>query len=386
MQAVRGLQGAWQWSGLLQGAWRVSPQPARLLSSVETRLKGGLATVTLNRPKALNALNLDMIRQLEPLLRGWEGAASGVAVVAVRGAGGKAFCAGGDIRAITAVPGGPEQREFFREEYRLDQLVGRLNIPYIAIMNGITMGGGVGISVNGRFRIATEKTVFAMPETAIGLVPDVGGGWFLPRLPGQLGMFLGLTGHRLKGWDCLKAGVATHAVKEENVETLLSDLVRLTETKENITEADVEAVLSEHTPEEALDHTFSLAEHGDTIDRTFNGETVEEIISRLEREPQSALVKRALAALAAASPTSLAVAHRQIRTGGQLASLAEVLQMEHRLVLRCCQDKDFYEGVRATLVDRDNSPAWQPASLQQVTQDRLDWYFSSLGTEELQFE
>jgi len=148
----------------------------------------------------------------------------------------------------------------------------------------------------------------------------------------------------------------------------------------------VEAVLSEHTPEEALDHTFSLAEHGDTIDRTFNGETVEEIISRLEREPQSALVKRALAALAAASPTSLAVAHRQIRTGGQLASLAEVLQMEHRLVLRCCQDKDFYEGVRATLVDRDNSPAWQPASLQQVTQDRLDWYFSSLGTEELQFE
>ena len=178
MQAVRGLQGAWQGSGLLQGAWRVSPQPARLLSSVETRLKGGLATVTLNRPKALNALNLDMIRQLEPLLRGWEGAASGVAVVAVRGAGGKAFCAGGDIRAITAVPGGPEQREFFREEYRLDQvkvvccfdsistglnsvvqLVGRLNIPYIAIMNGITMGGGVGISVNGRFRIATEKTV-----------------------------------------------------------------------------------------------------------------------------------------------------------------------------------------------------------------------------------
>ena len=177
----------------------------------------------------------------------------------------------------------------------------------------------------------------------------------------------------------------------------------MTETKDNITAADVDAVLSEHTPEEALGHTFSLAEHGDTIDRTFNGETVEEIISRLEREPQSGLVKRALAALAAASPTSLAVAHRQIRTGGQLNSLAEVgklscnpndrlvawrvqvLQMEHRLVLRCCQDKDFYEGVRATLVDRDNSPAWQPASLQQVTQDRLDWYFSSLGAEELQF-
>ena len=167
-------------------------------SSVISSVDQGLGLITLNRPKALNSLNLDMIRILQPLLQSWQAPGSGVKAVMVRGAGGKAFCAGGDIRAITEVPGGDMQKTFFREEYQLDDLVGRLSIPYIAVMNGITMGGGVGISVNGRFRIATEKTVFAMPETAIGLVPDVGGGYFLPRLQGELGMFLGLTGHRLK--------------------------------------------------------------------------------------------------------------------------------------------------------------------------------------------
>merc|ERR1719270_2331126 len=195
--------------------------------SVLTQVQGGLGLISLNRPKALNSLNLDMIRILTPILKQWEAPNSGVKAVFIKGSGGKSFCAGGDIRAITSEPGGEMQKTFFREEYQLDHLVGRLSIPYIAVMNGITMGGGVGISVNGRFRLATEKTVFAMPETGIGLVPDVGGGYFLPRLQGHLGMFLGLTGHRLKGWDCLHAGIATHAVSDDNVDEVQAELVKL---------------------------------------------------------------------------------------------------------------------------------------------------------------
>ena len=171
--------------------------------SVVSSVRGGVGMLTLNRPKALNALNLEMIQTLTPILKEWETGKDGVQMVVIKGEGGKAFCAGGDIRAITEVPGGDMQKQFFVEEYQLDHLVGSLAIPYVAIMNGIAMGGGVGISVNGKFRVATEKTVFAMPETGIGLVPDVGGGFFLPRMTGQMGMFLGLTGHRLKGWDCL---------------------------------------------------------------------------------------------------------------------------------------------------------------------------------------
>merc|ERR1719430_1487458 len=216
----------------------------------------------------------------------------------VRGAGEKAFCAGGDIRAITAVPGGEMQRQFFTEEYQLDHLVGSYSLPYIAVLNGITMGGGVGVSVNGKWRVATEKTVFAMPETAIGLVgcavlsmpptgigqiPDVGGGFFLPRLQGQLGMFLGLTGHRLKGWDCFSAGLATHAVKGDDVPKLEEAISELASRDENgALDSQVKQLLDEFTPEEAREHNFSLEEHMDMINRVFSADTVEEVVDRLE--------------------------------------------------------------------------------------------------------
>ena len=351
---------------------------------VTTTISNGLGLLTLNRPKALNSLNLEMIRILGPVLRDWQREDSGVKVVVVRGQGGKAFCAGGDIRAITEVPGGEMQRTFFREEYQLDHLVGSLAIPYVAIMNGITMGGGVGISVNGRFRIATERTMFAMPETGIGLIPDVGGGFFLPRLSGQLGMFLGLTGHRLKAWDCLQAGVATHAVSEAEIDEVISTLEQLASTKDQVTEEDVEKALDNLNSAEATNHVFSLAEHSEVINRIFGSDSVENIV-KLLREEKSPFAAKALKSIEAASPTSLKVAFRQIREGAELKSLGEVLQMEQRLVLRCCEDKDFYEGVRATLIDRDNKPQWSPATLEDVSAEKVDHYFSDLGDLELKF-
>lgn len=348
------------------------------MSSVVSSTEQGVGWVKLNRPKALNALNLDMIRSLSPILRDWARPDSGVKLVVVHSAGEKAFCAGGDIKAITEVPGGQMQKDFFLEEYQLDHLVGTLSIPYIAIMDGITMGGGVGISVNGRWRVATERTVFAMPEVAIGLVPDVGGGFFLPRLSGELGMFLGLTGHRLKGWDCLHAGLATHAVRAEQLGAMDSALASLGGRAEGkVGEESVKEVLDQFMPDQAREHTFSLASQMEEINETFSADSVEEIVTNLEKS-DSQFAARTLKSLKAASPTSLKVGFSQIRRGGQLASLGEVLRMEYRLVTRCCQDKDFYEGVRATLVDRDNKPVWQPATLEGVTQERVDHYFSRL--------
>jgi len=350
--------------------------------SVLTQVQGGLGLITLNRPKALNSLNLDMIRILTPILKQWEAPNSGVKAVFIKGSGGKSFCAGGDIRAITSEPGGEMQKTFFREEYQLDHLVGRLSIPYIAVMNGITMGGGVGISVNGRFRLATEKTVFAMPETGIGLVPDVGGGYFLPRLQGHLGMFLGLTGHRLKGWDCLHAGIATHAVTDNNVDNVQTELIKLTSTKDKVCTEDVKNILDQANEGEAVNQKFSLGQHMNDINRIFGQDSVENIIESLQKE-DTTLFTKSLKSIQAASPTSLKVTFRQIREGGKLKSLGDVLKMEQRLVLRCCEDKDFYEGVRATLIDRDNKPQWSPPTLEQVTEDKLSHYFSDLGSQEL---
>merc|ERR1719228_694538 len=351
--------------------------------SVVASVRGVVGMITLNRPKALNALNLEMIQTLTPLLKRWENMEEGVEMVIIKGEGGKAFCAGGDIRAITEVPGGSMQKEFFREEYKLDQLVGKLGIPYVAILNGITMGGGVGISVNAKLRVATEKTVFAMPETGIGLVPDVGGGYFLPRLPGHLGMFLGLTGHRLQGWDCLHAGVATHGARGEKVEQMEEALISLSETKTVVSEKDVVEVLDQFQAEEAMQHTFSLAKHMEEINRIFCGDSVEQIVLSLRKE-ESQFAMKALQSLEAASPTSLKVAHRQIREGEKMDTLKEVLRMEYRLVTRCCQDKDFYEGVRAALIDRDKKPVWVPGYIEEVTEDKINWYFSSLEEEELE--
>ena len=221
-----------------------------------------------------------------------------------------------------------------------------------------------------------------MPECGIGLVPDVGGSHFLPRLSGQLGMFLALTGSRLKGWDCLHAGIATHAVDNDNMESLEADLLRLGDGGVVRVE-DVQTVLDSHTDKSAYNGTsFSLAGQLEKIDEIFSGGSVEEIMQRYSEDGSDWSLKQ-LKTMSRLSPTSVKVSYRQVREGGMLHSLAECLNMEYRLVRRCCEDKDFYEGVRAAIIDKDNSPKWSPATLDEVTEEVVDRYFSSLGEEEL---
>jgi len=336
--------------------------------------KGGVGWITLNRPKALNALNLEMIREMHPQLSKWQDDPA-IKTVVVKGSGEKAFCAGGDIMALTGENGSQIQKEFFSEEYKLDNLVGNFRKPYVAILNGIVMGGGVGISVHAQYRVATQNTVFAMPETGIGLVPDVGGAYFLPRLEGSLGMFLGLTGHRLKGRDCLHAGIATHAVHSQNIPDLES---AISSNPQNI-----KTILDEfhHKSSFEVDKGSSLEPHMETINRIFSKPTVEEILQLLKEE-KSEFSGKVLKNLGKASPSSLKVGHRQLTQGRHIENLSKCLEMEYRLVMGCCANPDFYEGVRALLVDRDNSPKWSPATLEDVTEEHVDSYFKPLPADQ----
>ncbi|KAM7153146.1 3-hydroxyisobutyryl-CoA hydrolase, mitochondrial isoform 2-T2 [Macrochelys suwanniensis] len=295
--------------------------------------RGCAGVITMNRPKALNALNLSMIRQIYPQLKTWERDPETFLII-IKGTGGKAFCAGGDIRAITDAGkvGDRLAQDFFREEYILNNAVGTCQKPYVALIDGITMGGGVGLSVHGHFRVATEKTLFAMPETAIGLFPDVGGGYFLPRLSGKIGYYLALTGFRLKGRDLQKAGIATHFVESEKLPALEEDLMALkSPSKENVAD-----VLNSY--------------HMKTINKM--------------------------------SPTSLKMTLRQLREGASM-TLQDVLTMEYRLSQACMSGHDFYEGVRAVLIDKDQVPKWKPATLEEVTDEFVDSCFKSLGNSDL---
>uniref|UniRef100_W5UBM4 3-hydroxyisobutyryl-CoA hydrolase n=1 Tax=Ictalurus punctatus TaxID=7998 RepID=W5UBM4_ICTPU len=341
---------------------------------------GNAGVITLNRPKALNALNLSMIRLLHPQLKKWEND-SETDLVIIKGAGGKAFCAGGDIRAVTEAgkAGDSLAQDFFREEYILNNAIGTYRKPYVALIDGITMGGGVGLSVHGRFRVATEKTLFAMPETAIGLFPDVGGGYFLPRLQGKLGLFLALTGFRLKGRDVQRSGVATHFVQSEKISALEKDLVGL----KSPSAGDVAAVLDSYQEQSRLDaeKPFVLQQHTEAIDRLFEGSSVEEILEKLQKD-QSAFAQKQVETLSKMSPTSLKLTFRQLQAGAGL-SLQEVLVMEYRLCQACMRGHDFYEGVRAVLIDKDQSPKWKPATLAEVSEQHIEDSFASLGDKDL---
>lgn len=241
------------------------------------------------------------------------------------------------------------------------------------------MGAGVGLSVHGQFRVATEKCVFAMPETAIGLFPDVGGGYFLPRLQGKLGYLLGLAGFRLKGRDVYTAGIATHFVDFEKLDMLENDLLALkSPSKENIAD-----VLETYHKKSKVDQgkPFILEEHLDKINSWFSGNTVEEIIENLQQDGSSFALEQ-LKVINKMSPTSLKITLRQLMEGSS-KTLQEVLTMEYRMVQVCMAGHDFYEGVRAVLIDKDQSPKWKPASLKEVTDEVVNNYFKSLGSNDL---
>ncbi|XP_061782190.1 3-hydroxyisobutyryl-CoA hydrolase, mitochondrial [Nerophis lumbriciformis] len=343
---------------------------------------GRAGVITMNRPKVLNALNMSMIRLIYPQLKKWE-SDSETDLVIIKGAGGKAFCAGGDIRALTEAGkvGDPLAKVFFREEYMLNNAIGTYRKPFIALIDGITMGGGVGLSVHGRFRVATEKTLFAMPETAIGLFPDVGGGYFLPRLQGKLGLFLAMTGFRLKGRDVHSAGISTHFVESKKISHLEKELMDLkSPTVENISR-----VLDSLQNESSLDSEkpFVLENHMSDINRLFTSDSVEGIMQNLKAD-SSDFAKKQIEILSRMSPTSLKITYKQLQAGATL-SLQDVFVMEYRLSQACLRGCDFYEGVRAVLVDKDQNPKWNPPTLEEVSDQSVDQCFSSLGEMDMSF-
>ncbi|HEY4546645.1 MAG TPA: enoyl-CoA hydratase/isomerase family protein [Pedomonas sp.] len=326
-------------------------------------IRGRAGVVTLNRPKALNALTREMLVAFYDQVKVWD-ASPEVERIVIRGAGDRAFCAGGDVVSLYNLgkEGGEGYCRFFWDEYRADYLTSVLSKPYVALLDGIVMGGGVGLSVHGPYRIATEKTLFAMPETGIGLIPDVGGTHLLGGMPGQLGVYLGLLGERLKAADCLYAGIATHYVPSGKIEALFEALVSES--------GSVDDILARFQEEPGA---APLAERQSEIDRYFAGETVEDIAAALSAGDEwAAGVRDRLLGL---SPTSLKLTLRAVRAGASL-DLAECLRQEYRLVCNIRHGKDFYEGVRAQLVDKDRSPKWNPATLADVTAEAVEAHFA----------
>ena len=320
-----------------------------LIDSVTTREHGRIGHITINRPQALNALTIEMIEAIAETLVAWRDKPSIHAVV-IEGAGGRAFCAGGDIRAVrsAALAGAFDVIEaFFQAEYALNLAIARYPKPYIALIDGICMGGGVGLSIHGVARVATEAAMFAMPETGIGFFPDVGATYALPRLRGAVGMYMGLTGARLTGADAVYAGVATHFVPRE----------RLTGLVDALAADGIAALAAAAEPAPA-----TLPGLMDQI-RCFEADSVPAILARLE-QVGTAWSRATLATLRSVSPSAVLWSFEAIRGGAGL-TLEAALQAELALTRRVTRHPDLAEGVRAMVVDKDRSPQWQPASLEQ---------------------
>eukprot|EP01104_Vermistella_antarctica_P006430 TRINITY_DN17133_c0_g1_i1.p1 TRINITY_DN17133_c0_g1~~TRINITY_DN17133_c0_g1_i1.p1 ORF type:complete len:427 (+),score=93.04 TRINITY_DN17133_c0_g1_i1:73-1281(+) len=343
--------------------------------SVLCEIHGKCGTAILNREKALNSLSLPMIRGLTSLYKQWE-ADDNIAVIALRGAGPKAFCAGGDVVAIhhAGKSGEPLTDTFFREEYELDYQISQLNTPHVALITGITMGGGVGVSVNGKYRVASNSSRFAMPETAIGFFPDVGGSYFLSRLERGLGMYLGLSGSQLRGYDVFDAGIATHYVEEDQMPSLVKRLHAVTSPDQ------VNGVLAEFTAAHGSQASSALSPKvREAVARCFEKDSIEEIFEALKNEKEEKeWAKKTLASMKLFSPTSLKVVHRQLVEGGK-KSLKECFEMEFAISQTFMSKKqDFFEGVRALLVDKDRKPKWNPATVAEVSDEEVNDYFQPL--------
>ncbi|MBX9621766.1 MAG: enoyl-CoA hydratase/isomerase family protein [Alphaproteobacteria bacterium] len=334
-----------------------------------SRIEGGIGWITLNRPRALNALSLFMIRKLLRLLKEWEENPSLKAVV-IEGAGEKAFCAGGDVRAIynAKKEGHPQTCDaFFREEYTLNAYIHSYPKPYISLIDGIAMGGGLGISINGSHRIVTERALLAMPETGIGFFPDVGATTFLTNAPGKTGLYLGLTGARLKAACALWSSLGTHFIPATALPAFKKDLSN-----------GLEEALKTHC--QLLTETVFLEKHKADIENHFSHTSVEDIFKSLSHD-DSPFAKKTLATLKTKSPTSLKVVFRQLTEVAN--TFEERMKTEFRLSQRFVEDHDFFEGVRAVLVHKDGTPHWKPAHLEQVPQETINHYFTPLGDKEL---
>ncbi len=343
-------------------------------------VKHGAGFITLNRPKALNALTLGMIHEMSLQLAAWQEDPS-VKAVLIQGAGDRAFCAGGDVRAVWEAgrKGDPLTAEFFRAEYRLNRMIHVFAKPYVALIDGITMGGGVGLSVHGSHRVAGDRTMVAMPEVGIGLFPDVGGTYFLPRLPGRTGLFLALTGWRLSAADAVYCGVATDYVPSERREELVAAFAELDWAKAQ-PDTLVDGLIERFKADPGVSQ---LADHQQLIDHCFSARSVESILAELDKAGDEWAAKVA-AIIRRQSPTSLKVTFAQLEKGAEL-DFDQAMIQEYRLSQAFLAGKDFYEGIRALLVDKDQQPKWTPGDLSEVSAELVEDHFRSLGERDLTF-
>jgi enoyl-CoA hydratase len=332
------------------------------------RREGRAGRITMNRPAALNALTLGMVRKIWAALTAWVDDPA-VHLVLLDGAGGKALCAGGDVRSLydSRTQGSALPRTFWSEEYPLNALIGRYPKPYVALQDGIVMGGGIGLSGHARHRIVTERSRLAMPETGIGLIPDVGGTWLLAHAPGEAGVHLGLTGEAMGAADAIHARFADVLVPSARLPELVG---RLVDDKGGAV-GDVIAFLAQK-PDSA-----PLAERSAEIDRIFGGASVEAMLERLAGTPGEWAQKTA-AVLAQKSPKSLKLTLAAIANARTLGSLEAALNVEYRLCVRLFEDGEFVEGVRALLVDKDRKPKWSPPSLAGVSAELVASYLAPL--------
>ena len=334
------------------------------------RREGAAGVIRLNRPKAINALTLEMTREMDRALGAFV-ADPTVALILLEGAGERGLCAGGDIRGLyeSARAGGDLGPVFWREEYILNARIPDFPKPYVAYMNGLVMGGGVGIAAHGGHRIVTEKTTLGMPEAGLGFFPDVGGTWLLSRMPGELGTYYGLTGLAMTGADAIYTGVADALIASADWPSLRDALAN---APLRASRADVNAIIKTFA---AGDAVAPIARHRDLIDRAFAFDTVEEIVAALERDG-SEFARATLATLAEKSPRGLKVTLELIRRARTSKSLRECLVREYNSALTVFTSAEFAEGVRAAIIDKDRNPKWSPARLEDVTPEIVARYFA----------
>ncbi|MDB5564451.1 MAG: putative enoyl-CoA hydratase/isomerase [Tardiphaga sp.] len=343
------------------------------------RREGAAGVIRLNRPKALNALTLEMTRGIDAALDAFE-ADPKVALILLEGAGERGLCAGGDIRGLyeSARAGGDLGKIFWREEYILNARIASFPKPYVAFMDGIVMGGGVGLSAHGSHRIVTDKTKMGMPEVGVGFFPDVGGTWLLSRAPGELGTYYGLTGTTMTGADAVYARLADVLVASNSWPALRE---ALTQAPEKATNDDVRAIMDRFA---ISNPKAPIAAQQATIDALFGQNSIEEIVTALAHH-QSEFAQAALGMILEKSPTGLKLTLKLLRMARGAASLKECLIREYVAALEIFVNHDFPEGIRAAVIDKDRHPKWQPARLEEVTPEMIARYFAPRGKDELTF-
>ena len=343
------------------------------------RREGAAGIIRLNRPKAINAVTLEMFRDIDKALDAFE-ADPAVAVILLEGAGERGLCAGGDIRSLyeSSKVKGDLGKILWREEYIINARIAKFAKPYVSFMDGIVMGGGVGLSAHSSHRVVTERTKLAMPEVGLGFFPDVGGTWLLARSPGEIGTYFGLTGQTMNGPDAVHAGFADAVVPSGKLADLREALTRL---RPGVTAAEVKNLIGGFATGET---SGPIAAIEPQIDRWFGFDRMQDIVAALQADG-SELAQSTLKTLNEKSPRGMVVALKLLRLARASSSLEECLVREYRAALEVFASDDFREGVRAAVIDKDRNPKWSPSRIEDVTPDMVAPYFAEIGADELKF-